>query len=48
MGPSRGHSNNLGALLVAVPDQVCELVFAGEIGTGFSQAERRDLLARNR
>lgn len=47
--PARGRSSDLGALLVAVGDPGSgQLVFAGEVGTGFTQAERRDLLDRLR
>jgi bifunctional non-homologous end joining protein LigD len=41
-----GRAGDLGALLVGVPDDEGRLVYAGKVGTGFSAAVRRNLLAR--
>jgi bifunctional non-homologous end joining protein LigD len=41
-----GRSGDLGALLLGIPDGEGSLVYAGKVGTGFSEAVRRDLLAR--
>jgi bifunctional non-homologous end joining protein LigD len=41
-----GRAGDLGALLVGVPDGDGRLVYAGKVGTGFSAAVRRDLLAK--
>jgi bifunctional non-homologous end joining protein LigD len=41
-----GRTGDLGALLVGVPDDEGQLVYAGKVGSGFSAAVRRDLLAR--
>jgi bifunctional non-homologous end joining protein LigD len=41
-----GRSGDLGALLLGIPDDGGRLVYAGKVGTGFSEAVRRDLLAR--
>ena len=41
-----GSRAGLGALLIGVRDAAARLVFAGKVGTGFSQASARELRAR--
>lgn len=41
-----GRTNDFGALLLGIPDGEGRLVYAGKVGTGFSDAVRKDLLAR--
>jgi bifunctional non-homologous end joining protein LigD len=42
--PSIGNANVLSALLLAVYDSEGELVYVGDVGTGFNDAARRRLL----
>ncbi|WP_226359373.1 hypothetical protein [Pseudonocardia sp. ICBG601] len=46
--PSSGNRNVLGSLLLAVHDQQGDLVYAGDVGTGFTDAARRQLLEQLR
>jgi len=42
--PSTGNANVLGSLLLAAHDRGGELVYVGDVGTGFTDAVRRRLL----
>ncbi len=48
VAPSSGNRNVLGSLLLAVHDQQGDLVYAGDVGTGFTDAARRQLLEQLR
>ena len=44
--PIRGGAKGVGALLVGIPDEKGVLRFAGNVGTGFTEKDRREMLER--